>query len=384
MVSSAASDAPTGFAAGTHDQIIHTDLNVSSHDCNFCHLQVGVASGPPEQGKEWADASFHAKFTSSSPLTINGTTGRCSNCHMNVKPGASFTGQDHSSYTNVSGSTDCSSCHSWPGTGTVSAPNWLGAAGGVPQYIPVGGFNIPQPPATAGTAPEPNISNLPHPTVGSTPCTTCHSSASGGVMAKGYDHASTLANSRCDACHEAGTNLIGTLWSGATSEPGAGDSRPYTLASISACQGCIGGPGNGTTERAANHFYPADCHECHNAPTGISTVTTGSAYIGNGTPTSTTCQLTSNTCQSTGVACSATAPCPTGQSCRGTTCQVDCPSGQSCNNGTCQVQCPNSNPKLFCVNYVCNRPSAWWFPHTQSKMTNPSTCVMCHTNGVPN
>jgi hypothetical protein len=28
--------------------------------------------------------------------------------------------------------------------------------------------------------------------------------------------------------------------------------------------------------------------------------------------------------------------------------------------------------------------SAWVFPHTRSKMTNPSTCVMCHTNGIPN
>ena len=27
--------------------------------------------------------------------------------------------------------------------------------------------------------------------------------------------------------------------------------------------------------------------------------------------------------------------------------------------------------------------AAWVFPHNQSKMTNPSTCVMCHTNGIP-
>jgi len=26
----------------------------------------------------------------------------------------------------------------------------------------------------------------------------------------------------------------------------------------------------------------------------------------------------------------------------------------------------------------------WTFPHRQSAMTNPSTCVMCHTNGIPN
>src|SRR5262249_12365625 len=28
--------------------------------------------------------------------------------------------------------------------------------------------------------------------------------------------------------------------------------------------------------------------------------------------------------------------------------------------------------------------SAWTFPHASPAMTNPSTCLMCHTNGVPN
>ena len=28
--------------------------------------------------------------------------------------------------------------------------------------------------------------------------------------------------------------------------------------------------------------------------------------------------------------------------------------------------------------------SAWAFPHNQRLMTNPTTCTMCHTNGIPN
>ena len=51
----------------------------------------GLGGGRGRRGKEWAQARFHASFTAASPLVLNGTTGRCSNCHLNVKPGAAFT-----------------------------------------------------------------------------------------------------------------------------------------------------------------------------------------------------------------------------------------------------------------------------------------------------
>jgi len=192
---------------------------------------------------------------------------------MNVKPAVSFPGFDHSAFTNASGSQDCSSCHSWPGTGSSTAPNWLGA-GGAPVYISVGGFPVSQPPA-AGATTQSGIANLPHPSTTGVACTTCHQSSSGGKMAKGYDHASALINSNCNSCHEAGSNLVGTPWNGATSESaGAGDTRPYTLASVVARYS-----GNSKTETTPNHFYPVDCHQCHTAPTGIATVTTGTAYL---------------------------------------------------------------------------------------------------------
>src|SRR5262249_8528465 len=98
MVTSAAADATTGIPAGTRDQITHTDINVSGHDCNFCHTQQGVSTVSGVQGKEWAQANFHTSFTTTNPLVMNGSTGRCSNCHMNVKPGASFA-FDHSAFT---------------------------------------------------------------------------------------------------------------------------------------------------------------------------------------------------------------------------------------------------------------------------------------------
>jgi hypothetical protein len=299
-VSTAGQDPTTGVPAGTHDQITHADVNVSTHDCNLCHAQVGISSTAGVAGNEWAQAHFHASFSPTSPLVMNGTTGRCSNCHLNVKPGAGFTGQDHGGFTNTSGSQDCSACHSWPGTGTSTAPNWLGASA-APQYISVGAFTIPAPPA-ATPATQLGIANLPHPSTAGVACSTCHAGGAGGKGAIGYDHASTLIGANCNACHEAGSNLVGTPWNQATTQAaGAGDTRPLTLSTIRATRGT-----DSCNVTNPNHFYPVDCHECHNAPTGVATATAGTAYT-----------------------------------------------------------------------------NAYAFPHTQSKMTNPGTCNMCHQTGCP-
>jgi hypothetical protein len=297
-VTSASLDPTTGVSSGTLDQVSHADVNVSSHDCAFCHRQAGPSTVAGVRGLEWAQASFHASFSASSPLVLNGTTGRCSNCHLNVRPGPGFTAQAHAGFTNASGTQDCSACHSWPGTGTAAAPNWLGG-GGTPQYIAVGGFAIPQPPATAATT-QAGIANLPHPTVATgTTCATCHTGGVGGKGAIAYDHASALAAANCGACHEAGSNLLGTPWNGATAQAsGAGDTRPYTLPSVVATRG-----GSGScTITLANHFFPVDCSQCHATPAGIDPVSTGTVYTGR-----------------------------------------------------------------------------WSFPHTTSKMSNPSTCNLCHT-----
>jgi hypothetical protein len=114
------------------DQLTHADRNVTSHECGFCHTQVGSSTVADVSGKEWAQASFHKSFTGTgtSALVVNGTTTRCSNCHLNVMPTAGQTFWDHAPYTSASGTTDCALCHNWPGTGTAAAPNWLGAVGG--------------------------------------------------------------------------------------------------------------------------------------------------------------------------------------------------------------------------------------------------------------
>jgi hypothetical protein len=277
-LTTASANVLTGVAAGTRDQITHTDVNVTSHDCAFCHTQSGRSAVAGIQGAEWAQARFHASFTASSPLLLNGTTGRCSNCHMNVKPESAYPAMDHTAFTSVSGTQDCSACHSWPGTGGAAAPNWKGGAN-MPQYISVGGFAIPQPPATLATT-QAGIANLPHPTLatGAT-CATCHTGGIGGKRASGYDHLSALANSACSACHEAGSDLVGTVWNGSpTQSAGAGDTRPTTLTSLRAVRGTGGDSCTLTNAAALAHFYPVQCGECHKVPAGNGPVTTGTAY----------------------------------------------------------------------------------------------------------
>ncbi len=266
----ASNDVSTGVAVGTPDQINHADINVSNHDCNFCHTQAGRSSVVGVQGKEWAQANFHANMVAGG-LTLSASTGRCSNCHMNVKPGVAFA-TDHSTFTSVSGSEDCATCHTFPGTGTNSAPNWYGASN-VPLNITVGGFTIPVPPAAAANTIQSGIASLPHPTVVSpTTCASCHTGGIGAKNAIGYDHASTLIKTNCNSCHESGSNLVGTVWNGATTQAtGAGDTRPFTLTTLS---------GGGCTLRTpGTHFYPSDCTLCHKAPTGISVVATTSTAL---------------------------------------------------------------------------------------------------------
>ncbi len=287
---------------GVKDQLNHADINVTARDCSFCHTQKGTSTVAGVQGQEWRQATFHKNFSAASPLVMNTTTGRCSTCHFNLKPGATFAAFDHATFTSASGTPDCSSCHSWPGTSAMT-PNWLGAAA-MPAFIAVGGFTISQPPATAANTLQTGIANLPHPAVATgVPCTACHAQAAGGRHALGYDHLSSLASTRCGACHEAGSDLVATPWNGATTEAtGAGDTRPFTLPSVRATY-----KGNTATETYPKHFFPIDCKECHLVPAGNGLTTTGTVY-----------------------------------------------------------------------------QAAWKFPHTQAKMTNPSTCLTCHPGGVPN
>jgi hypothetical protein len=171
----------------------------------------------------------------------------------------------------------------------------------MPQFLTVGGFLVPQPPAATATT-QPGLAGLPHPTpTTAVTCATCHAGGTGGKGAIGYDHASPVAGAACSACHEAGSDLVGAAWNGATAEgSGAGDTRPFTLTNVLAQRGRLGG--DECTVSAPAHFYPVECAECHAPPAGTGTVTSGGAYA-----------------------------------------------------------------------------QAWYFPHQVNQMSDPGTCVLCHT-----
>jgi hypothetical protein len=217
VVTSASTSA--GIPAGTHDQISHADFNVTSNDCNLCHTQKGPSTTAGVMGKEWAQASLHANFSSTSPMVINGSTGRCSDCHVNVKPTAAGFSPDHSGYTATSPD-DCSKCHAYPGS-NPSSPNWLGASGephassgstagsslSCATCHAMGGSASMQ--LTVATASHfGGISN------GNT-CTSCHIDFSGfkGTTAQlNYGHANSAANAKgCEGCHQYAGQLYTTL-----------------------------------------------------------------------------------------------------------------------------------------------------------------------------
>lgn len=160
---------------GTKDQIAHTDTNVTRFECRFCHTQIGPSTVAGIQGREWAQAAFHRNFTTANPLVTDGTGGRCSTCHLNLKPNT----PTHSNLTAMSGTQDCASCHSWPGDNPLM-PNWRGAAG-----IPHG---------TSGSS------------VASTlDCSTCHgfggSAAHHLVVANSAHYGGITNGNKCTSCH---------------------------------------------------------------------------------------------------------------------------------------------------------------------------------------
>jgi len=268
------SASPATGRSGVRVQITHTQPDVAARDCAVCHAAPGTDGGTTFNG-----AKLHLHFAGGTALT-----GRCSACHFNLKPVPSYPGHDHSAYLEASG-TDCRACHAWPGTGTAASPNWHAPAALAPATMSVGGFSIARPPAPDAGIIQAGLSGLQHPAVpagGS--CTSCHTQATGGRNAFAYDHA-LAPSTGCNACHEAGSDLVATPFSvgtgtvaavcsfgGGMVQAGAGDTRPVGLSALPCAP-------SATPATITNHFYPADCGECHRKPAGApATTSTGATY----------------------------------------------------------------------------------------------------------
>jgi len=159
---------------------------------------------------------------------------------MNVKPGSGFS-IDHSSFTSTSGSQDCASCHSYPGTGTPSAANWYGASFDHTKNFPITAADVHNSSVAACSSCHSNQSTPAD--VNTITCTGCHNNTTASVDPGGVDSRhktpflpDTIAgysyNSlSCLKCH-AGT-VAAPRWT---------DPLKFTLAQhSSSCFGIIGG-----------------------------------------------------------------------------------------------------------------------------------------------
>ncbi len=273
LISTATLTTSSASPANTFDQISHNDLNVTRVDCNFCHTQVGPSTAVGVQGSEWTKAVFHRSFTSANPMAVNGTTARCSNCHLNVRPGPTYTRQAHAAFT-ASSTQDCASCHSWPGTNPTT-PNWLGATGAHS--------------ATGSTATSTLDCNTCHGMGGNSSkhllvaagshyggiangnkCTSCHVNYAGfkdTIANLKYAHTNATANSTgCVTCHV----FAGSLYTTLTNTPGL--TRPTTTGghqfsqttSVTGSNGSCGATGpNGCFTSIHSNAGLARCSSCH-------------------------------------------------------------------------------------------------------------------------
>jgi hypothetical protein len=271
-LTTAAADSTTGVPAGTLDQITHTDINVSSHDCSFCHTQKGVSTVAGVQGKEWAQAAFHASFTSASSLAMNGTTGRCSNCHMNVKPAATFPLLDHSAFSANPGTQDCSSCHSWPGTGTATtAPNWLGASA-APLTVTLTGW-------ASGTSITSNTVTFAHPRPSTyTSCAQCHAGSTYSTVID-YNHDGLTSN---------------VTINGVTASPNLGTSMYNISTNPTFCVAChnTGSPWVSRTGLSSTIIANTTSGSTTVTTASTSALTLGMTITGTGIPSTTTTTTT--------------------------------------------------------------------------------------------
>jgi hypothetical protein len=115
-------DGPTAdVQSGSAYRMRHTSAQMTFHTCTTCHPSaLANAINPTLAAESWRPGQYHAV------LTVQPTG--CNDCHSESVPTASIAAFDHSALTSPGGGRDCGGCHAFPGTGTTTTPNWLGAA----------------------------------------------------------------------------------------------------------------------------------------------------------------------------------------------------------------------------------------------------------------
>ena len=106
-------DEPTAdVQSGTSYRMRHTSAQMAFQTCTACHPSaLANATTSTIAADSWKPGQYHAV------LSVQPTA--CNDCHTVSAPAT------HSTVT--PDTLDCSDCHPFPGTGTSTAPNWLGA-----------------------------------------------------------------------------------------------------------------------------------------------------------------------------------------------------------------------------------------------------------------
>jgi hypothetical protein len=180
-----------GYMLGSalNKPIDHGHSLVASRECVTCHTAPTAAVA----NANFKDGSFHSKITTQ-PTS-------CKECHsVKIVDQPVWGSMNHATI----GSTDCFSCHKFPGTGVLgnagNPPNWKGAVSGAPATISL------SPPTGTNFG---NL-NLPHPVsvqAGMT-CATCHGTSTANKII-GYDHANPPAGAKCVWCHYSKQTVVG-------------------------------------------------------------------------------------------------------------------------------------------------------------------------------
>ena len=112
-------DGPTSdVQSGTAYHMQHASAQVTFHTCTTCHPSaLANATSPTIAAESWKPGIYHAVLATQPTA--------CNDCHAVSLPAATLATFDHSASTS-DGTWDCGDCHSFPGTGTPTTPNWLG------------------------------------------------------------------------------------------------------------------------------------------------------------------------------------------------------------------------------------------------------------------
>jgi hypothetical protein len=107
--------------SGTAYRMKHTSLQLTFQTCTTCHA-TALANAATIAAESWKPGRYHGVLATQPTA--------CNDCHtVSLPPTDALSSPvfDHGALGRGTDRRDCGDCHTFPGTGTPTAPNWLGA-----------------------------------------------------------------------------------------------------------------------------------------------------------------------------------------------------------------------------------------------------------------